>query len=266
MKNFVKKILVRLNIYLPLRYSFLFRIYIKLFRRDIIAEEKKEIAFYRSFLNKCDLIFDIGAYDGHKTAAFLHFANKIICCEPDPLNYAILSARFKNSKKVIIKQVAVSDSNGFEKFHIHQKGSAFNTLSEKWKEILKKDGKKMYNEQFYFSDSVITKVATITLDELINEYGTPDLIKVDIEGYEKNALQGLSKKIKCLSFEANLPEFFNETVDCIELLNNTDPKALFNYSVDEHLQLTSFIPRNEFLNIFSASSATSCEIISKMEV
>ena len=68
MKNSVKKILLRFNIYLPVRYSFLYRIYLKLFRKDIVDAEKKEVAFYRSFLNNCDLIFDIGAYDGHKTA------------------------------------------------------------------------------------------------------------------------------------------------------------------------------------------------------
>ncbi|HSZ87705.1 MAG TPA: FkbM family methyltransferase [Puia sp.] len=264
MKNLVKKILVHLNIYLPVKYSVFYRIYVTLFRKDIIAAEKKEVAFYKSFLDKCDLILDIGAYDGHKTSAFLHFAKKMICCEPDSFNYSILRTRFRFNNKVIVKQVALSNTNGFENFNIHQTGSAFNTLSEKWKEILKKDGSKIYGEQFTFPDSAITKVPTITLNELIAEYGTPDFIKIDVEGYEKKVLQGLSKKIKCLSFEANLPEFFNETAECIGLLNNVDQHALFNYSIDEHLQLSAFIPGNDLLNIFSSDTKMSCEIICKM--
>ena len=265
MNGLVKKILVSLNIYLPLRFSFLYKTYIKVFRRDIIDAEKKEVDFYRSFLNKCDLIFDIGAYDGHKTVAFLHFADKVICCEPDSFNFSILNARFKNSNKVIIKQVAVSNTNGFENFNVHQKGSAFNTLSEKWKNILKKNGYGLYNEQFNFPNSAVAKVPTITIDKLIAEYGIPDFIKIDIEGYEKNALQGLSKKIKCVSFEANLPAFFNETVECIELLNSIDSHALFNYSVDEDLQLSAFIPYDEFLKLFFSVKVLSCEIICKMK-
>jgi FkbM family methyltransferase len=265
MTGSVKKILVSLNIYPSIRYSFLHRIYIKLFRRNIIEAEKKEIAFYKSFLDKCDLIFDIGSYDGHKTVAFLHFANKIICCEPDSFNFSILLSRFKKSNKVIIKQVAVSNVNGFENYHVHQKGSAFNTLSEKWKDILKKNGRELFKEEFNFSNSAATKVPTITIDKLIAEYGVPDFIKIDIEGYEKKALQGLSKKIKCLSFEANLPEFLDETVECIELLNNIDPHALFNYAVEECLQLSAFISHDEFLKLFFPVNAMSCEIICKME-
>ena len=46
-----------------------------------------------------------------------------------------------------------------------------------------------------------TKVRTITLDEMVEKYGTPDMIKIDVEGYEYEVLQGLSAKQKKICFE-----------------------------------------------------------------
>jgi len=47
----------------------------------------------------------------------------------------------------------------------------------------------------------VCEVPTITLDKLIEIYGSPDLIKIDIEGYEYEAVKGLSQKQKKICFE-----------------------------------------------------------------
>ena len=50
------------------------------------------------------------------------------------------------------------------------------------------------------------KVLTISLDTMIEQYGNPDIIKVDVEGYEYNVLKGLTKKVGKICFECHEEE------------------------------------------------------------
>jgi hypothetical protein len=45
------------------------------------------------------------------------------------------------------------------------------------------------------------KVESITIDGMIERYGMPDLIKIDVEGYELNVLKGLTQKANDICFE-----------------------------------------------------------------
>ena len=72
-----------MRLYEYVKFSYPFHLYEKLCKPDVAKEAYREIQFYKSFLQPCDLIFDIGANDGHKAEAFLHLAERVVCCEPD---------------------------------------------------------------------------------------------------------------------------------------------------------------------------------------
>jgi FkbM family methyltransferase len=60
-------------------------------------------------------------------------------------------------------------------------------------------------------------VKTIRVDDLIAEFGNPDLIKLDIEGAELDALMSLSSKAGKICFEFN-EEFVDDVIMSIEHL------------------------------------------------
>ena len=266
MKNAFRQFLINNNLYYPLRYSVIFYLYQLFFKTKDISQQRQEIAFYKLFLSSSNLIFDIGANDGHKTAAFLKLAKRVVCCEPDKLNYKILRTRFRHRKKrVFIENKALSNTTGYSEFYIHHPGSAFNTLSQKWKELLEMDNEEKWSEKISFRDTV--KIQTTTLDILIDKYGMPAFIKIDVEGSESLVLKGLTRRVATLSFETLLPDYIVEMRDCLAVINQLDRFAQYNIAKGEKLLFSDFISQpdlEKWAGSYSEQPHT-FEIIVKMQ-
>ncbi len=265
MKKLIKSILIKCNLFYHFKYSHFFRLYLNILKPSVIKSEKKEILFYKSFLSSIDLIFDIGAYDGHKTAAFLHIARKVVCVEPDKENFKVLGIRFRHKKdRVYLENKAVSNVAGTSYMHIHHPASAFNTLSDNWKDILESDNVEKWNEKISFPERVL--VETITLDQLIEKYGRPDFIKIDVEGLEEKVLQGLSSRVSCLTFEAMLPDGLEAIHNCLAQIERLDTDARFNVAEYEQLLFEKFVSFDEIRNWLAVSRITHFEIVVKMNL
>ena len=249
MKNALKNILKRLNIYNKLKYSAVFRLYERVFKPEVFVQHRKEVSLYKNFLHNPSLIFDIGAYDGHKTAAFIEIASKVVSCEPDPDSFEILSARFRKVRdRVHLLNCAVYNKPGEALLQRNIKGSAFNTLNTDWKNILEKDQGDRWNEKITFKNNITVPVRTTTLDQLIEQFGIPDFIKIDVEGSELEVMQGLTKKIKSLSFECLLPEFLPQLLEILSKLISLDNLYRFNVIHNEELLLPRMVSHQEILH------------------
>ena len=248
------------GLFYKLKYSATADLYNRLFRPEKRKELVHELSFYKSFLPKCRLIFDIGANDGRKTEVFTVLAAKVIACEPDPVNIEILHTRFRKSKQVVVEPVAVSDKEGTELLYIHHPGSELNTLNPGFKTILETDQKGRWKDPVQYSGNKIT-VKTQRLDSLIEKHGRPDFIKIDVEGSELKVLKRLGHPVPFISFEVLLPEFMDQAQEAIQLLVALDKNTIFNYSVEEKLVLANFLSAERFSNLLPELPIHHLEII-----
>ena len=61
-----------------------------------------------------------------------------------------------------------------------------------------------------------------TLDAVIAEYGTPRFCKIDVEGFEREVIGGLSQPLPLLSFEFS-GEFIDDVGACLQWLEQLAP-------------------------------------------
>lgn len=231
-----------------------------------ITDRTKEVQFYKSVLSgfrKNDVIFDIGANDGRKTDVFLRLGARVVAVEPDETNQTIIRNKFIRNrifpKSVTIEGKAVSDQVGTMPMFIESPGSALNTLNPKWANTLRNDEAR-FSQHFNFAKEKM--VETTTLQTLMSKHGIPFYIKIDVEGHELNVLQGLKCPVPYLSFEVNLPEFKEEGIECIRLLNRLGPDGEFNFAADclTGLDLPSWLPLKEFISLFDQCKEPVVEI------
>ena len=93
------------------------------------------------------------------------------------------------------------------------------------------------------------KVTTKTLDDLINTFGVPAFMKIDVEGYELKVLQGLSVPVPLISFEHS-PEMIDEARNCAQRLQEISTDYKYNYCLGENLDfvLDKHVDFDTFIN------------------
>lgn len=260
----IKHILLRSDAFIEFRYSPPILRLLLFLRPSVKAKLKAQKEFYSGFLRNLKwgthVAFDIGANEGFITEIFLKKQLSVVAVEPDPRNIAILTRRFGENEKFHLLPYAAASNSGTGEFYLQKKGTAFSTVNPKWKQLIEK-GKYRFHHSY---NEVPLNVQLITVDVLIQVYGSPSFIKIDVEGYETEVMKGLSHKIPIIIFEANLPEFIVETQECIDRLHEIDNEVVFNYSVSFKTAQKKFLGYSEFKRELAQIREPSIDIISIM--
>jgi len=151
---------------------------------------------YSGFIQPGDLVFDVGAHVGDRTASFRRLGARVVAIEPQPSMARILRLLYGLSRAVAIEEVAVGREPGITRMMINADNPTVSSVSPAFVDAAR-DAKGWETQSWTRS----VEVAITTLDALMARHGCPAFIKLDVEGFEAEALQGMSQAVRALSFE-----------------------------------------------------------------
>jgi len=142
------------------------------------------------------MVFDIGAHVGDRVASFRRLGCRVVAVEPQPAAMRALRLLYRHDNDVTLLPVAISAVAGNVKLHINTHNPTISTLSPAF--IAAANTAPGWTGQHW--DRVID-IQSVTLDDLVARHGAPDFVKIDVEGFEAEAIAGLSHPLRALSFE-----------------------------------------------------------------
>lgn len=241
---------------------YLYGLYLRVFYPNVVKRKSAEIAFYKRTLNfrGQGIIFDIGANVGDKTRLFRQIGATVVALEPNPATFGMLQTRFARESGVRTLNQAGGAIVSTADMAVFKTSHALSTLADKLSQSTR--------EAIARGDEVMETrhVVVTTIDKLIEDFGMPYYVKIDVEGFELNVLKGLSVSIPFISFECNLPDFEQETIACVAALKALNDGCRFNYTLTEppiRLEHEHWIDADDLVRIMTGERYSYLEIFAR---
>src|SRR5437870_9589575 len=148
-------------------YSHLRDAYQCVFNRTYLRQRSETLSFYRQFVSKKDVVFDVGANVGLYTEVFLKLGARVVAIEPNPECAEIL-ATVRPRNRVVVERVAVGSAECEAPLFLCDDSNTHSTLSKEWIGAAQKVPRLAAKKW-----SRIVNVPMTTLDSLIARHGRP---------------------------------------------------------------------------------------------
>ena len=199
-------------------------------------------AFLADIVKPGELVFDIGANVGEWTVVLRSLGCSVVAIEPQRECIAALEARFAGDRRVTVLPAAVAAQEGEIELYRAPGSSTHATASRRWMETTET----LPHDHW---EAVPEIVPAITLDRLIRDYGLPSYCKIDVEGLEPEALQGLSSPVPLIEFEFH-KELDDDLRRCLDRLTALGPYTFnLTFGARPQLQLADWVPPGEILRV-----------------
>jgi len=142
----------------------------------------------RQIIKPGDTVFDVGANVGYTALLFSHLVGKqgkVIALEPIPKAFNMLKKSTEKHKNIECLNLAVGERDGSVQMHVPSMLDRARVLESRATEE---------------SDKGAIEVECVALKRLYEQFGSPNFIKIDVEGFEDHIIRGLPKKLDKLPY------------------------------------------------------------------
>jgi FkbM family methyltransferase len=167
----------------------------------------------------------VGANIGETVDLFRAIGVKVIAIEPQQVCADYLRQKYHRDGQVVVVQKAVAVKEGPASMYACA-ANQLSTLSPDFKSALEDSGR--FGNLPDFQEITITAT---TLELLIKEYGRPDFLKIDVEGFEHEVVASLKTPVPFICFEYTFPESRHSFELCLKHLEGLGPAQ---YNISDH--------------------------------
>ncbi|MFO7634566.1 MAG: FkbM family methyltransferase [Caldilinea sp.] len=208
--------------------------------------------FYAQFISRGDLCFDLGAHVGNRLLVWSQLGAQVVGVEPQPACIRLLRSWYGRNPQITLVEEAVGAAPGEATLFVSAETPTVTTLSQPWIEAVQQADS--------FAGVRWEGAATVrvtTLDDLIARFGEPVFCKIDVEGYEWEVLNGLSRPLRAISFEY-IGAARTMAIACVERLSALG-EYTFNWSNGEQHRWQSerWLPAGEMMQWLASLTETS---------
>lgn len=174
------------------------------------------------------LIFDLGAYKLDSTSIYLDKYEdcKIVALDANPQMIQFVEQKFKNyidNDRLVLINKAITDKDGdIVDFYVQNNKTDWSSLYAK------------IAERHHKSEKISCE--TISIRTLLDTYGTPDYLKIDIEGADDIVIKDL-KNVEAL------PKLISAETECLGNKDYTDGLQVINAL--KEIGYTKFVLENQ---------------------
>lgn len=192
--------------------------------RQAAYDKESKRRFYSQLIRPGDLVFDVGANLGSYAEIFSQLGARVVALEPNPDCVSHIRRSYPGQGIEVIN-AAVGGSPAVATIRLADR-SDMSSMSQEWIAAI--------GEAQGLTESLWRRqlaVPVITLDLLREKYGVPDFVKIDVEGFEENVLDGLTFCPPLLSFEFNT-SLLAQGFRCLDKISDR-ADCVFNFVIGE---------------------------------